>query len=55
MSKKIWVLCNVDNFGQIDMNSICGGYTTKKEAETKLKELTKKYGPQGFEVKQIRI
>ena len=53
MARKVWVLCHVDNFGQMDMNSICGGYATKEEAASELKRLTDKFGPQGFEVRQV--
>ena len=40
MSKKVWVLCHEDNFGQIDLNNIYGGYTTKQQAEAELKRIT---------------
>lgn len=53
MSKKVWVLCYEDKFGQIDLNNIYGGYATKKQAEAKLKKITDKFGPQGFVVRQV--
>jgi len=53
MSKKVWVLCYEDNFCQIDLNNIYGGYTTKKQAEAELKRITDKFGPRGFVVRQI--
>lgn len=53
MSKKVWVLCHEDNFGQIDLNNIYGGYTTKQQAEAELKRITDKFGPQGFVVRQV--
>lgn len=53
MSKKVWVLCYEDNFGQIDLNHLYGGYATKKKAEAALKEITDRFGPQGFVVRQV--
>lgn len=53
MSRKVWVLCHEDNFGQIDLNNIYGGYATKKQAEAELKRITDKFGPQGFVVRQV--
>jgi len=53
MSNKVWVLCHEDNFGQIDLHSICGGYSTKKQAEAELKRITDKFGPQGFVIRQV--
>ena len=53
MNKKVWVLCYEDKFGQIDLNNLYGGYTTKEHAETELKRITDKFGPQGFVVRQV--
>ena len=53
MNKKVWVLCYEDKFGQIDLNNLYGGYTTKEQAEAELKRITDKFGPQGFAVRQV--
>lgn len=53
MSKKVWVLCYEDNFGQIDLNNLFGGYDTKEQADAALKEITDRFGPQGFVVRQV--
>ena len=53
MNKKVWVLCYEDKFGQIDLNNLYGGYTTKERAEAELKRITDKFGPQGFVVRQV--
>lgn len=53
MAKKVWVLCYEDNFGQIDLNNLFGGYDTKEQADTALKEITDRFGPQGFVVRQV--
>lgn len=53
MSKKVWVLCYEDNFGQIDLNNLFGGYDTKEQADAALEEITNRFGPQGFVVRQV--
>lgn len=53
MSKKVWVLCYEDNFGQIDLNNLFGGYDTKEQADAALQEITDRFGPQGFVVRQV--
>lgn len=38
---------------QIDLNNLFGGYDTKEKAEAALKEITDRFGPQGFVVRQV--
>ena len=55
--KLVWVLCTVDNFGQINLDEgIYGMFDTKEEAVKRQQELIKKYGPYGtYEVRQMEM
>lgn len=53
MATRAWCICEEDNFGEIDLQHLYGYYQTKKEAEVKLMELTKKYGKQPYVIRHV--